>query len=401
MSELEGLSYDSIGNRMGLTRGAVESLLFRARRRLRDGFDEIDTGARCESMQGRDGGVADGSARARDRRRLSSHLHHCKPCRRHAVAMGLDSLVLGARAEPRAPGRSSRRGLPAAAGLPAPPARRRSGGLGPAAQAGVEQGATLAGKATAVVVAAVVAAGGAGVAHKAAGGCVAGRDLPWWATPAAATAARAARALGGGQAEAVRPEAAVTALPVAQARSGGMAGGSGPAGPNGPAGGGRAHCPGGPGRPARRGTARRDRRPGEPARPAVSRRRSRASAAWTDGRVRRRRRGRLAQEDDQGPRPAGTSARVTKDVGNTVKKRRRPSRTCRKAVKEVTKTLPEAEGQGAERGQAPGRRLGEHRRGGQDRPVRDASRRRSLRPACRRCSCRRCPADRSPPGLGL
>ena len=51
MRELEGLSYDSIGDRMGLTRGAVESLLFRARRRLRNGFDEIDTGARCQTMQ--------------------------------------------------------------------------------------------------------------------------------------------------------------------------------------------------------------------------------------------------------------------------------------------------------------------------------------------------------------
>jgi RNA polymerase sigma factor (sigma-70 family) len=47
MRELEGLSYDKIGNRMGLTNGAVESLLFRARRRLRDGFDEIDTVERC------------------------------------------------------------------------------------------------------------------------------------------------------------------------------------------------------------------------------------------------------------------------------------------------------------------------------------------------------------------
>ena len=178
MRELEGLSYDSIGNRMGLTRGAVESLLFRARRSLRDGFDEIDTGARCESVRVSMEGIVDGSARARERRRLSNHLNHCKPCRRHAVAMGLDSLVLGLEQS-----RTRRAIHRAAAFLPLPAFLRRrleeaAGGLGPAAQIGAEQGATLAGKATAVVVAAVVAAGGAGVAHKASGGGLPGGNLP-------------------------------------------------------------------------------------------------------------------------------------------------------------------------------------------------------------------------------
>ena len=170
MRELEGLSYDSIGNRMGLTRGAVESLLFRARRRLRDGFDEIDTGARCESMRTAMQSFADGDARARERRRLSSHLQRCKPCRRHAVAMGLDTLVLGLE-----PGRTRRALDRAAALLPLPGFLRRrigesAGSLGQASQAGIEQSATLVGKATAVLVAAALAAGGAGVAQKASGG---------------------------------------------------------------------------------------------------------------------------------------------------------------------------------------------------------------------------------------
>ena len=170
MRELEGLSYDSIGSRMGLTRGAVESLLCRARRRLRDGFDEIDSGARCESMRTAMHAVADGDARARQRRRLSSHLHRCKPCRRHAVSMGLDSLVLGLE-----PGRARRALNRAAALLPLPAFLRRrlaesAGGFGQAAQAGIEQGATLAGKVTAVLVATALAAGGAGVANKGAGG---------------------------------------------------------------------------------------------------------------------------------------------------------------------------------------------------------------------------------------
>ena len=33
MRELEGLSYDEIAARMGITRASVESMLFRARRR--------------------------------------------------------------------------------------------------------------------------------------------------------------------------------------------------------------------------------------------------------------------------------------------------------------------------------------------------------------------------------
>ena len=162
MRELEGLSYDKIGSRMGLSHGAVESLLFRARRRLRDGFDEIDTGERCMSMRAAMEAIADGNGRARERRRLSSHLRDCMPCRRAAVAMGLDSLALGA---------EQRRGRRVGALLPLPAFLRRwlgDGGLG--AQAGAEQGATLAAKATAVVVAAALAAGGAGVAHKAAAG---------------------------------------------------------------------------------------------------------------------------------------------------------------------------------------------------------------------------------------
>ncbi len=165
MRELEGLSYDSIGNRMGLTRGAVESMLFRARRRLRIGFDEIDTGARCQITRATMEAVADGSARARERRRVASHLHDCKSCRQAAVALGLDSLALGAARGPL---------HRAAALLPLPAFLRRRledpGLLTPAAQVGAEHGQTIAAKAAAVFVAAAVCVGGAGVANKAANG---------------------------------------------------------------------------------------------------------------------------------------------------------------------------------------------------------------------------------------
>ena len=44
MRELEGLSYKDIGERMGMSRPAVESTLFRARKRLGEEYDELASG---------------------------------------------------------------------------------------------------------------------------------------------------------------------------------------------------------------------------------------------------------------------------------------------------------------------------------------------------------------------
>ena len=63
MRELEGLSYKDIGERMGMSRPAVESTLFRARKRLGEEYDELASGARCLRVQAI---IADaGEARAR------------------------------------------------------------------------------------------------------------------------------------------------------------------------------------------------------------------------------------------------------------------------------------------------------------------------------------------------
>src|SRR3954467_2692252 len=51
MRELEGLSYREIGDQLGLSRPAVESTLFRARRRLTEEYDELVSGARCPRSQ--------------------------------------------------------------------------------------------------------------------------------------------------------------------------------------------------------------------------------------------------------------------------------------------------------------------------------------------------------------
>jgi RNA polymerase sigma factor (sigma-70 family) len=93
MRELEGLSYHDIGERMGMSRSAVESTLFRARKRLGEEYDELASGARCLRIQAI---IADaGSARLglRDTRKLVRHVSHCQPCRRLAAHAGLDIAV--------------------------------------------------------------------------------------------------------------------------------------------------------------------------------------------------------------------------------------------------------------------------------------------------------------------
>jgi RNA polymerase sigma factor (sigma-70 family) len=90
MRELEGLSYREIGDRLGMTRPAVESTLFRARRRLTEEYEELVTGERCQRVQAIIAG-ADGSILgARDRKRVARHVSYCQPCLRQARMSGIE-----------------------------------------------------------------------------------------------------------------------------------------------------------------------------------------------------------------------------------------------------------------------------------------------------------------------
>ena len=91
LRELEGLSYREIGEQLGMSRPAVESTLFRARRRLTEEYDELVTGRRCARVQSIIAGAAEGMLGVRDRRRLARHLSYCQPCRRHARMLGVDA----------------------------------------------------------------------------------------------------------------------------------------------------------------------------------------------------------------------------------------------------------------------------------------------------------------------
>jgi RNA polymerase sigma factor (sigma-70 family) len=63
MRELEGMSYREIGQKLELTRPAVESALFRARRRLESEYAELSEGRRCEAMEGTIARIAQGVQR--------------------------------------------------------------------------------------------------------------------------------------------------------------------------------------------------------------------------------------------------------------------------------------------------------------------------------------------------
>ncbi len=89
LRELEGLTYRQIGERMGLSRPSVESTLFRARRRLGEEYDDLTTGRRCERVRSTIAAIGAESLGVRDRGRVSRHLAHCQPCRRHAVSTGV------------------------------------------------------------------------------------------------------------------------------------------------------------------------------------------------------------------------------------------------------------------------------------------------------------------------
>jgi RNA polymerase sigma factor (sigma-70 family) len=94
LRELEGLSYREIGERMGMSRPAVESTLFRARRRLTEEYGELVSGARCVRIQHLIARASESRLGTREQRRLSRHVAYCQPCRREALAAGLDAAIL-------------------------------------------------------------------------------------------------------------------------------------------------------------------------------------------------------------------------------------------------------------------------------------------------------------------
>ena len=93
MRELEGMSYREIGKRLDLTRPAVESALFRARRRLESEYTELSEGRRCEAMRQTMMRMAAGTHKGAEEHRLARHARRCHDCRRRAREMGIEPLT--------------------------------------------------------------------------------------------------------------------------------------------------------------------------------------------------------------------------------------------------------------------------------------------------------------------
>src|SRR5215208_6267408 len=77
MRELEGMSYREIGKQLDLTRPAVESALFRARRRLESEYTELSEGRRCEAMRQTMVRMAAGTHKGAEEHRLARHARRC------------------------------------------------------------------------------------------------------------------------------------------------------------------------------------------------------------------------------------------------------------------------------------------------------------------------------------
>ena len=77
MRELEGRSYAEISEVLELSISAVETLLFRARRALRE---QLEGGLTCEQTEITLSQLNEGSLASAERGRLRAHLRECKDC---------------------------------------------------------------------------------------------------------------------------------------------------------------------------------------------------------------------------------------------------------------------------------------------------------------------------------
>lgn len=202
LRELEGRSYREIGESTGLSHAAVESTLFRARRKLEHEYDQIDSGRRCTATTEAIERLAGGVDAERDRRRLARHARRCSACRRYARARGI---------EPAMPSRLGR----VAALLPLPGLlRRRLEGLAasdPSGLATLTPAADLGARAATAAAALAVAIGGGSVIGSAAPAPRAAADAPSKSGAVAAGERRPATSMATGSARATTAARAMRA----------------------------------------------------------------------------------------------------------------------------------------------------------------------------------------------
>src|SRR5690242_19282854 len=140
MRELQGRSYAEISEVLGVSIAAVETLLFRARRALREQLEGSLTCAEAEAALSRQ---LDGRLGREDAAPLRSHLRSCETCRRLARRQ-----------------RAQRKSVRALAVVPLPQGLASLFGSGTSGLGAAGLGAAVATKVAAVTVAAVVVGGG-------------------------------------------------------------------------------------------------------------------------------------------------------------------------------------------------------------------------------------------------
>ena len=248
MRELEGMSYREIGDKLDLTRPAVESALFRARRRLEAEYEEIADGRRCKAMRATLARIVQGTHRPAEEHRLARHVKRCHSCRHRARVLGIQpQTAIGTFRQK------------AAALLPIPWFFRRSGGDGGGITGLFSTGANaapLAERAAALVAAAaLVGAGGAALGGGALRGdrATAGEDRHA-AEHSAPVKGESQRGIAGPATDGERDGARRASGRRASGPAGGRAGGSkgsaetlsgdGTAGPQAPSGGSQSGSPG-------------------------------------------------------------------------------------------------------------------------------------------------------------
>jgi RNA polymerase sigma factor (sigma-70 family) len=138
LREIEGLSYAEIAETMGITASAVETLLFRARRALREQLEATERPLACPDAEGFISRQLDGRLSRSERGQLRAHLRSCPACAAYARSQ-----------------RAQKKAMRALAGVPLP--------IGLAQALGSSLGGGVAAKAAAVAASVAIVGGGVAV----------------------------------------------------------------------------------------------------------------------------------------------------------------------------------------------------------------------------------------------
>jgi RNA polymerase sigma factor (sigma-70 family) len=199
LRELEGRSYKEIAAILDVTPGALEGLIFRARRSVAEELENLVTCDRAELALSK---RLDGRLGLKERRRLSAHLAECESCARVAASSrGRRRAFKALAALPLPLSLSLFKGAPSASAAAGLPAIGTTAGATAAASVGVGAG-----------VSAKIAVGLAAVAVAGGGAYEGAKVLQDPATP---PPAKAAPAPAPAKAAAAVPAAAAVARPVA------------------------------------------------------------------------------------------------------------------------------------------------------------------------------------------